>query len=210
MRARTLCGAIAAVALAAGVADGTSSAMRPRTPRGAGIVGDDTPLIRQRLLDLLCYPPASSTNVSSFMSTAHWYADSLLPNGTWADIDYDDPTDRALWKTATHLSRTAFLATASAWPYGNLTHDGFMINRTRLALNAWLTNDWQNNNWWWDIISTPQQMSCIYLMLGVAPDQGSFPDAFELSKGEHRWACRRRWRHRIGRRDATAWLLCVA
>ena len=52
------------------------------------------------------------------------YAASLLPNGTWADVDYKDKT-RGAWKTEVHMKRVEAMAQALpfvAGPWGACTH----------------------------------------------------------------------------------------
>ena len=69
-------------------------ALAGRVLVGANPVAD----VRQRLLDLLCLP-SSAVNASALAAQAAGYAAALLPNGTWADVDYHDAQDTAIWKT---------------------------------------------------------------------------------------------------------------
>ena len=150
----------------------------------ASASADDLATVRQRLLDLLCYPSLSS-NITALAAEAKTYAANLLPNATWPDIDYNDYNDRADWKTDAHIVRTNVLVQASSWPASPLYGDVAIFNASRRALLTWSQQDWQNSNWWWDIISLPQAYSCRYLMMGVAPQpaRSDFPTDFERSKG---------------------------
>lgn len=75
------------------------------------------------------------------------------------------------------------MAAAVSWPLSPLFNDADTFNATRKAVLLWSTQDFQNSNWWWDIISVPQTYSCAYLMMAAAPQTYDFPSAFEQSKG---------------------------
>ena len=145
----------------------------------ASALGDDVYTVRQRLLGLLCLPPVDMFGQVS--EQAIRYEGLLLPNGTWPDINYTDPTDRAVWKTAQHLSRVITMSQAVAIGSGGPT----LVSATRLALGWWSSADPQNLNWWWDIISVPQSYSSIFLLLGSSPlaAAAGFPTGDELSAG---------------------------
>jgi chondroitin AC lyase len=147
---------------------------------GADPVAD----VRQRLLDLLCLP-SPAVNASALAAQAAGYAAALLPNGTWADVDYHDAQDRAIWKTIVHLQRALAMLEATVWPPSPVVGDARIFNASRAALLTWSEQDWSSDNWWWDIVNVPQQYSCAYLLLGTAPPQlqAGFPSSFERAKG---------------------------
>ena len=53
--------------------------------------------------------PSRQADIDELNHQADHRAGELRPDGTWADIDYDDKT-RSAWKTAEHLSRTLTMA----------------------------------------------------------------------------------------------------
>jgi hypothetical protein len=107
----------------------------------SGACSDDMATVRERLLSLLCLPLPGQ--IPGVIAQAGRYESHLLPNGTWPDIDYNDPGDRAVWKTAQHLDRVVSMAQAAAVGAGG----GTLANATRLALGWWSTADPQNSNW---------------------------------------------------------------
>jgi len=107
----------------------------------------------------------------------------LLPNGTWPDINYNDFNDRAIWATAVHTSRVQMMSSVLAFHSSPVFNEGKIFNATRLALNAWLKNDWRNSNWWWTILQTPQTIALSVLLLDTLPpvaDREPFPSPAEL------------------------------
>lgn len=141
---------------------------------------DDFDTVRQRLLSLLCY--ASVNSLPSVVNDALIFSDRLLPNNTWADINYTDYMDRTIWNTSNHLSRVMMMTQAVSDPrspqYGNAS----LVNSTRRAYSYWYTTDPQNLNWWFDIIFVPQLFGCITLMLGELPSSFNFPNPIEANK----------------------------
>lgn len=143
------------------------------------VLADDMATVRGRLLDLLCMPlPGALPGV---IAQAARYEAHLLPNGTWPDINYNDPNDRAVWQTEQHLDRVTSMAQAVSAGAGGPS----LVNATRLALGWWSRADPQNVNWWWDIVKVPQTYSIVNLLLGVAPlaQAAGFPSPAELDAG---------------------------
>jgi len=108
----------------------------PHAAAAAAARDDPIDDVRQRLLDLLCLP-SPVTNASALAAGADALQHSLRPNGTWADVDYDDPQDRALWRTYAHLERTATMIQAATWPLSPLYAQPSLFNASRRALLTW-------------------------------------------------------------------------
>jgi hypothetical protein len=179
-----LAGLIAVAAAAASgsaAASASGSAAASASGSAAASVADDIDTVRSRLLFALCW----AGDLDTVGTEALQYASSLLPNNTWADVDYNDYNDRSIWKTVVHLQRVNVMAQAVADV--NSTHfaDASLLNATRRALGFWLTTDPQNSNWWWNMIGGTQILSGIYLMLGEIPPASAqgFPTPFELEMG---------------------------
>lgn len=103
----------------------------------------------------------------SLAKTALGYSQSLLPDGHWADIDYQDQ-GRANWLPQQHIARLQDMTYAWA---SNLTatyHNATLLGRIHSALDFWLVNDFQCPNWWFNQISIPKSISDIYLLLTQA------------------------------------------
>lgn len=129
--------AVSAGAWAAQAAVNANVANPAPTPATAAARdGDPVGDARQRLLDLLCLP-SPATNASALAGGADALQRALRPNGTWADVDYNDPQDRALWRTYAHLERTATMIQAATWPRSPLYAQPSLFNASRRALLAW-------------------------------------------------------------------------
>jgi chondroitin AC lyase len=145
---------------------------------------DDVAIVRERMLQLYAFPSlVSSPNLTSTAASALALAARLLPNGTWADVNYNDFNDRAIWATSTHTARVQFMSSILAFKASPVYNDAGLFNSTRLALNAWLKNDWRNANWWFTILQTPQTIALSVLLLDTLPPAETrepFPSQAEL------------------------------
>lgn len=137
-------------------------------------------LVRQRLLAQYIYLPASE--LASAAVSARQFASSLLPNHTWVDINYDDPGDRAIWKTETHLTRTYTMVAAWADPGSPAHGEGALVSSARNSLAWWLEADPQNENWWFNLISTPQIIASIFNLFS-AGNATSWPSQWDIERG---------------------------
>lgn len=65
---------------------------------------------------------------------------------TWSDVNYTDK-GRAEWQTATHMDRVHTMSQLWAALMERGYESPILLNVTLCALQAWVTNDWQNPNW---------------------------------------------------------------
>ena len=147
---------------------------------------DDIATVRARMLEAYAYPPSYATPSGLAAAAAAARADAarLLPNGTWPDINYSDFNSRTIWATAAHTARVQAMAAVLSYSGSPVYNDAAVFNATRRALSAWLTHDWRNANWWWDILQTPQTIALSVLALDTlpgAPSRAPFPSPAELS-----------------------------
>ena len=152
--------------------------------RGAG--ADDTATVRQRLLERFCWPPSFPASLPSAARQAAAWTSSLNSSGLWPDINYNDPGDRTVWATAQHTVRLQLMSAVLSYPGSQAYASPPLLAAARSALSAWLRIDFQNLNWWWDILQTPQTIAASFLMLATlpppAPPAPPFPSPFELSR----------------------------
>lgn len=151
----------------------------------AAVAADDVDVVRQRMISAYGWPSSlDAFSLANITSTARQLASTLLANGTWPDVNYNDSQDRTIWATSAHMNRVSSMSAALSIPNASSFNDPALLASTRLALNAWYTNDWTNVNWWWDIIYTPQVHSIVFLMLDTLPKSGAtpFPTPYELSR----------------------------
>ena len=148
--------------------------------------GDDTATVRLRMLETYGWPAswADAGSLAAGVKQARGYAARLLPNGTWPDVNYDDPQDKTIWLTAEHTGRVQLMAAALSRPGSPAFNDAELFNSTRRALNAWFRLDPYAANWWWYILETPQTIAASFLMLDIMPplvgQREPFPTDFEL------------------------------
>jgi chondroitin AC lyase len=89
---------------------------------------------------------------------------SLLQNGQWPDINYQDQ-ERGNWKTRDHLLRLQALAVAWAKPGNKLSGRNDVLQSLLAATDHWLNKKYQNSNWWHNEIGVPQMMRDIMILL---------------------------------------------
>lgn len=97
---------------------------------------------------------------------------TIKTDGSWADIEYG-ALNRSTWQTVDHMQRTLVLAKAFATPGQPLYENPELRDKTILALQWWLQNDYQNPNWWWNMIGVPQLVGETMLLMEshVTPEQ---------------------------------------
>ena len=134
---------------------------------------DDIDKIRQASLALFCYPAASA--LPQVAAAAEGFARSLNASGFWPDVDYNDPHDRADWKTITHLSRALTMVQAIATPGSPAYENAALSTSAHLALDVWLVHRWVNDNWWYKWIGVPLISGQIFLLLSSLPTQSLTP-----------------------------------
>jgi hypothetical protein len=147
---------------------------RGATPAGAtdaGLKTDDVPVTvaappsAAELADVKARFSAQVASCSTGAAAAG-FASTLLPNGTWGDIDYSDKT-RGGWKTGAHMTRVESMAQALpfATPGPSQTQ---LLAATVSSLGNWLSQDYRNPNWWYAVIGIPVQLITVMLNIDAA------------------------------------------
>ena len=127
---------------------------------------NDLNILKKRLLEEEHSEPNAET-VQHLIST-------LTHSGTWPDIDYADQT-RSGWKLFQHLSRVLVLT--EAW-YRDPQKQ--ILSSVLNALDHWLANDYQNPNWWWNVIGIPRTLSRVLLLLHEKISRSQFEKGLEI------------------------------
>lgn len=81
-------------------------------------------------------------------------ADSLLPDGSWADVTYVNDALKD-WTAVEHLRRLRTLARAWYQPDSVWHHQERLLKAVLLGLDGWYARNPQNPNWWWNQIGAP-------------------------------------------------------
>ncbi|PCJ60843.1 MAG: hypothetical protein COA79_07225 [Planctomycetota bacterium] len=90
---------------------------------------------------------------------------SLKADGSWKDVDYKNAS-RNIWKTTSHLSRVLNLVLAYKGSKSSFKGKKSVKAKILKSLDYWLRNDFQNKNWWWNVIDVPKRMSLIGMAFG--------------------------------------------
>jgi chondroitin AC lyase len=85
-------------------------------------------------------------------------------DGSWPDVDYDDQSNTH-WKPSRHLSHLETLARAYRIAEGVYTGDAGVKEACRLGLGYWVERNPISKNWWFNVISSPRQLSAVLLLM---------------------------------------------
>ena len=96
-------------------------------------------------------------------SVRHWM-ETLLADGTWADIDYKDKR-RSAWPVTLHTARMAMMAIEYASPDSKLHGNQRLCESILRAWDMWTAKDLQNPNWYPNQISVPGDLCVVALFL---------------------------------------------
>jgi len=91
-------------------------------------------------------------------------ARSLRADGSWADVDYQDKT-RGGWRAYSHLSRVLAMVKAFKNPQATPQLKAGLKPAIHRALDYWLQHDFQNPNWWYNVIGVPQAIGDIAILM---------------------------------------------
>lgn len=91
---------------------------------------------------------------------------SLLPNGSWADVDYKDRS-MVNWKANNHLANLRTLIES----YISGAGDEKIYGAITTAFAFWLEQDPQSNNWWHNEIATPQSLGELMILMRYGKQQ---------------------------------------
>ncbi|MCE5250770.1 polysaccharide lyase 8 family protein [bacterium] len=116
----------------------------------------DMDTVRQRLLDPLL-EKVDNEQVDGLVA-------AQKPDGTWEDVLYTDQ-NRANWATFKHLSYLLTLAQGYESPSSALRGDPKLRVAVFAGLDHWLGKDYQNPNWWWNVIGVPGRLAQVLLLI---------------------------------------------
>ncbi len=135
---------------------------------GTGVTMTEMEKICDRCADLLWLGFADFSPVDSDLPDGNRLYDTLRPDGSWPDIDYNDQ-NRTYWDTAKHYQRMLLLL-KQAGP-GRLAADSEFCGKLTAALSFWVEHDFKNPNWWYNEIGVPRDMGdVLFLMLPYLSD----------------------------------------
>src|SRR5262249_8410804 len=129
-------------------ASAPSSTTQSTTARAATTRSAQLDQLKSRFVQSIL--PAESDQRQKIIESASRFADSLQPDGSWADVDYK-ARQMSNWSARAHLERLLLMAKSY-----QLSPNAQLKGKTFAALSFWLEKDFQNPNWWWNQIGVPQ------------------------------------------------------
>ncbi|WP_418262582.1 polysaccharide lyase 8 family protein [Flavobacterium faecale] len=92
--------------------------------------------------------------------------------GRWENIDYTS-TRRSAWPVLGHLNNLQVLIKAYRTKSSSFYNDKALSQKIKLALNYYLDNDFQSDNWWYSQIGSPNKLSPILVTMEdeMTPEQ---------------------------------------
>ncbi|MCU7549252.1 polysaccharide lyase 8 family protein [Chitinophagaceae bacterium LB-8] len=101
-------------------------------------------------------------------SSARFILNSIQPDGSWGDIDYNDKS-AVKWKPGDHLLNLRMLITS--YITGSDLKDEQLYKTIQNAFTFWYEKDPQSNNWWHNEIAMPQSLGELLILMRYAKKQ---------------------------------------
>ncbi|MDB5325671.1 MAG: cslA, partial [Phycisphaerales bacterium] len=89
---------------------------------------------------------------------------SLQADGSFNTVDYTD-TSTGNWQPPKHLNKLNEMAIAYATPSSTYYHSATVQAAIVNAYNYWVTKDYQNSNWFFNQISTPDKLGQAMILM---------------------------------------------
>ena len=92
------------------------------------------------------------------------YIDTQLPDGSWADINYQDQ-NRSAWMPEHHARRLLEMAIVYKDKKSPFHRDKELSSQIHKGMKFWDDGDFVCPNWWYNEIGTPRVMGLLYLLM---------------------------------------------
>lgn len=89
---------------------------------------------------------------------------ALQADGSFNTVDYAD-TSASNWQPPKHLNKLNEMAIAYATPSSTYYHSAAAKSAVTNAYNYWVTKDYQNSNWFYNQISTPDKLGQAMILM---------------------------------------------
>ena len=171
-------GIYATVAMAMLLTNGPSGPRRPRRRRPRGQATDtDVATVLQRLQDELRI--TDRTVLEAQIREVQNWRSQLQEDGSWPDVDYEDQTPSS-WLTPVHLRRVIAMAQVYIAPDHDLTGDPALRTDIHQTFDFWLANDFQNPNWWHNMIGVPRDIGSIMVLMQQELTEAQYQQGIEI------------------------------
>ena len=115
-------------------------------------------------------------NAANVIKPAQLALDGIKPDGTWADINYEDKSTTA-WLPVTHLIRVTDLVYAYSTAESSFRKNDNVYQAIVNALQVWYNKDPKSTNWWHNEINVPQKLGLLLVLMTAADKQ--LPDELQ-------------------------------
>ena len=139
---------------------------------GIGSVGAQATGDFRTIMDNIYEVIRTGTTLSSLNNNAPGLLSSLRPDGSWADVDYKNAADPALWSPGLHFTRMNTLARAYAFPGSNLYGRPEVRQAVISTMNYWLGLDPAptSTNWFYYAITLPRDIGNALVTMRYGPE----------------------------------------
>ena len=117
----------------------------------------DLEIIRERVISGLMAPKAEQSHIENLLRT-------IRDDGSWPDIDYNDAPATGL-EHRFHLERTGDLSRALKQPESGYFQQPEVMETIFSALGFWFGHNFKCENWYFNVIRTPREITRILLLM---------------------------------------------
>lgn len=117
----------------------------------------DMNMVKDHIIKPFLEKEIDARNVEQILKT-------LKTDGSWGGINYRDKTP-AGWKAPQHLKNLTTLVLAYKSPKSPLRNSSKLKQGVFASLDYWLKHDFQNPNWWHNVIGVPRLLGPVLLIL---------------------------------------------
>lgn len=142
--------------------------------------------IRERVIAELMIPKAEQSFIENLLGT-------IRDDGSWPDINYEDASSTG-WEHRFHLERIGALSRAYKQPESGFFHHPDIKATIFSALQFWFGHNFKCENWYFNVIRTPREITRILLLMDSDLTDALKEDALRLSL----WADPSAVAHNIG------------
>ncbi len=143
-------------------------------------------IIRKRVIAELMAPKAEQSHIEEMLNT-------IRENGSWPDIDYED-VSRTGWEHRFHLEHIGDLSRAWKQPESAYFQHPEVKEAIFSALRFWFEHNFKCENWYFNVIRTPREITRILLLMDNDLTDAMKEDGLRLSL----WADPSAVAHNIG------------
>ncbi|NLI99592.1 MAG: chondroitin lyase [Bacteroidales bacterium] len=126
--------------------------------RSALALPADFTLVKERVVETLMKTPVNDSYIEGLVK-------GIRPDGTWADINYEDVSNEG-FQHSRHSGNMVALARAFQFPTSRYYQSKQVKKTIEQALAHWVEHDYICDNWWHNQIGTPENLVNLMLIVG--------------------------------------------